>query len=99
LWDLSSYEGVTLILGEADKKKYTLILKDEILPPSKNGREQSTISYEYDFNFEEGATVNDAVTIFIPWNHLKATYRGKEKKDAPKLDVKYIKRFSIMMRR
>ncbi|CAN9223174.1 unnamed protein product [Alternaria alternata] len=36
-WDLSAYDG------------YTLTLKDEILPLMPDGREQSTISYEYDF--------------------------------------------------
>ena len=37
--------------------------------------------------------------LYIPWSSLKPTYRGKEKKDAPKLDLKSVKRFSIMNRR
>lgn len=97
-WDLSDYEGIDLTLGKADKKRYTFILKDEILPPSSNGRERSTISYEYDFEVD-GTASKELPTIFIPWHDLKATYRGKEKPDAPKLNTQRITRFSIMMRR
>lgn len=59
-----------------------------------NGREQATISYEYDFSVKEEPTA-----IFIPWSKFIPTYRGKEKEDAPPLDLKNIKRFSIMIRR
>jgi len=93
-WDLSDYDGIHLNLGKLDGKRYTLTLKDEILPRNpENGREQSTISYEYDFSSapEEG--------LFIPWHALKATYRGKDKDDAAPLKTKDVKRFSIMMRR
>ncbi|OAL50698.1 CIA30-domain-containing protein [Pyrenochaeta sp. DS3sAY3a] len=92
-WDLSTYDGIHLHLGKFDGKRYTLTLKDEILPPNPdNGREQSTISYEYDFNSapESG--------LFVPWHILKATYRGKQKEDAAPLNLKSVKRFSIMMR-
>jgi Complex I intermediate-associated protein 30 (CIA30) len=41
MWNLCSCEGITLTLGKADKKKYTFVLKYEILPPSENGREQT----------------------------------------------------------
>ena len=37
--------------------------------------------------------------VFIPWDKFKPTYRGKEKKDAQPLNLKTIKRMSIMMRR
>jgi hypothetical protein len=37
--------------------------------------------------------------VFIAWNDLKPTYRGREKKDAKPLDRRNIKRFSIMIRR
>lgn len=57
-----------------------------------DGREQSTISYEYDFS----AAGN--YSIFVPWSELKPTYRGKEKNDAPPLNTKSIKRWSFMMR-
>lgn len=38
-------------------------------------------------------------SVFIPWSNLKPTYRGKENHDADPLDLKSIKRMSIMMRR
>ena len=57
-----------------------------------DGREQSTISYEYDFSS------SSKKELFVPWHAMKPTYRGKEKTDAEKLDTKSMKRFSIMMR-
>lgn len=35
----------------------------------------------------------------MPWSSLKPTYRGKEKSDAKKVNLKTVKRFSIMSRR
>jgi hypothetical protein len=87
-----------LNIADADEKKYTFIIKDEILPPSSDGREQSTISYEYDFEVTN-TPLKEPAELFISWNDMKATYRGKEKPDAPELDTKNIRRFSIMMRR
>ncbi|TGO31265.1 hypothetical protein BPAE_0001g01630 [Botrytis paeoniae] len=92
-WDLSAYDGILLHLGKSDRKMYTFILKDELLPKSPNGREQSTISWEFDF---KGPA--DHSSISVKWADLKPTYRGREKKDAVPLDLKNIKRFSIMMR-
>lgn len=91
-WDLSSYDGIHLTLGHHDGKKYTLTLKDEILPLMADGREQSTTSYEYDFSSQS------AKDLFVPWHAMKPTYRGKPKDDAKPLDTKNVKRFSIMMR-
>lgn len=91
-WDLSVYDGIYLEVGKDDGKRYTFILKDEILPPMDDGREQSTISYEYDFS----ATGN--YSVFVPWSELKPTYRGKEKNDASPLNTKSVKRWSFMMR-
>jgi len=76
-----------------------LILKDELLPKKpENGREQATISYEYDFQ-SSVHHVENGTTEDIPWAKFKPTYRGKEKKDAAPLDPSNIKRISIMMRR
>ncbi|KAK5163174.1 hypothetical protein LTR04_002715, partial [Oleoguttula sp. CCFEE 6159] len=76
-------------------KRYTFVVKDEILPRDpETGRDQSTVSYEYDFEIDP----NNATSILIPWDSLKATYRGKEKEDAPRLHRESIKRFSIMNR-
>ncbi|KZM24451.1 uncharacterized protein EKO05_0001518 [Ascochyta rabiei] len=91
-WDLSAYDGIHLVVGKDDGKRYTFILKDEILPPMDDGREQSTISYEYDFS----AAGN--YSVVIPWSELKPTYRGKEKNDTSPLNTKSIKRWSFMMR-
>ena len=93
-WDLSRYDGLLLDVERSDGKRYTLTLKDELLPRSPNGREQSTTSWEYDF---EGTP--DGGKVFVRWDDLKATYRGREKKDAPPLDRTGIKRFSLLMRR
>ena len=98
--DLSGYDGILLDLGKSDGKRYTFIIKDELLPRNpENGREQATISWEYDFAVAEDAAQAESSFVFIPWKELKATYRGKEKKGAKKLDTKSVKRFSIMMRR
>jgi hypothetical protein len=63
------------------------------LPLDAGGRETSTISYEYDF------TTAGADGLYVPWSALKATYRGKLKDDASKIDLKNVKRFSLMSRR
>ena len=98
--DLSGYDGILLDLGKSDGKRYTFILKDELLPRNpENGREQATISWEYDFAVAEDAAQAESSFVFIPWKELKPTYRGKEKKGAKDLDTKSIRRFSIMMRR
>ncbi|KAF2722808.1 CIA30 family protein [Polychaeton citri CBS 116435] len=100
-WDLSRYDGITLDIAKGDKKRYTFILKDELLPPNpENGREQSTISYECDFDLprQDRPGESDGASIFIPWSSLNATYRGKLKKDAKPLDRTSVKRMSILMR-
>lgn len=99
-WDLSAYDGILLELGKSDGKRYTFILKDELLPRDPdNGREQATISWEYDFEIGGHKAGAESSVVFIPWKRLKPTYRGKEKSGARKLDTKSVKRFSIMMRR
>jgi hypothetical protein len=84
------------------EKRYTLILKDTLLSRDPDsGREQATISWECDFDLPPQTVPGDTKdrTVFIPWESLNPTYRGKLKKDAEPLDLKKIKRFSIMMRR
>ena len=100
-WDLSGYEGVAIDIAAIDDKTYTFILKDELLPRNPdNGREEATLSYEYDFTASTlQRSANGDSLLFIPWNSLKATYRGREKKDGPPLDLKQIRRISIMNRR
>ena len=106
-WDLSHYDGINLVLdpSDSDGKQYTFILKDELLPRNPdNGREQATISWEYDFRISDTSdpTVSNSVdvSIFIPWDRLMPTYRGKKKDSGHGLVViKDIRRMSIMMRR
>lgn len=93
-WDLSGYDGIFLDITKSDGKQYTFILKDELLPKSLNGREQSTISWEYDFKPQDSGE-----KVYLRWEDLKPTYRGREKKDAKPLDLKHVERISLMMRR
>lgn len=93
-WDLSTHIGLMLDINLSDGKQYTIILKDKLLPTSANGREQSTISWEYDFK-----PAADGEKVFVRWRDFKPTYRGREKKDAEPLDLTSIKQVSLMMRR
>lgn len=104
--DLSKYEALELVLdvSKTDDKKYTFILKDEVLPSNPdNGREQSTVSWEYNFVRSEASSTNDAESpdrsIIIPFTAFKAMYRGRPDNDAESLRVQDIRRFSIMIRR
>jgi hypothetical protein len=84
------------------EKRYTLILKDTLLSRDPDsGREQATISWECDFDLPPQTVPGDVKnkTVFIPWSALNPTFRGKLKKDAKPIDLKKVKRFSIMMRR
>ena len=104
VWDLSGFDGIELTLNvkHSDEKRYTFILKDELLPPEHDiGCDQSTISWEYGFVVcaQETPVSHHSTIIFIPWDSFTATYRGKEREDAKELDLTSIKRFSIMMRR
>jgi Complex I intermediate-associated protein 30 (CIA30) len=93
-WDLSKSDGLLLDIAKSDGKKYTLTLKDTLLPKSPNGREQSTVSWEYNFNGDK-----EGSKVFVKWDNFAPTYRGREQKDAKPLDLKNVKRISLMMRR
>lgn len=63
-----------------EEKRYTFILKDELLPPNpENGREQATISYETDFELPPQTVPGETRDryVFIPFKSLNPTYRGK----------------------
>lgn len=106
-WDVSGYDVLVLDVARADSRKYTLTLKDEILPRRPDGRDQSTISWEYDFVVGAGgdaaASSGDitagSTRLVIPFGDFQPTYRGKPKPDADPLDLKNVKRISFMMRR
>jgi len=93
-WDISPYDALVLRTNKSDGKQYTLVLKDTILPQRPDGREQSTISWEYDF-----VPGSNEDTIVMPLEAFAPTYRGKPKQDADPLDLTRIKRMSFMMRR
>lgn len=88
---------MVLDVARGDGRKYTLTLKDEVLPKRPDGREQSTISWEYDF--VAAAAAAGSHPVVIPFHEFRPTYRGKPKPNAEPLDLKNVKRFSFMMRR
>jgi len=82
-------------VGEGDGKIYTLILKDESLPGKReDGREKAGISWEVEFKAGE-----EGEKFWVPWSDFKATYRGKQKKDARELKTRSVCRVGVMMRR
>ncbi|KAI9767228.1 MAG: hypothetical protein M1840_005828 [Geoglossum simile] len=95
-WDLSAYGGMQLTIDEADDKTYTLVLKDTLLP-DQDGRRQSTVSYGFDFCVNAVPGQLPDTEIYVPWDQLKATYRGREV-HAPPLNITDVKRFGLMMR-
>ncbi|KAK8069759.1 hypothetical protein PG994_006375 [Apiospora phragmitis] len=102
-WDVSAYDGLRLRVLRAggDGKKYTLTLKDEVLPKRPDGRDQSTVSWEYDFispKDGDGDDDSEDRELYVPWSDFKPTYRGKPKLDAPELDLANVRRISLMMR-
>ncbi|KAL6244975.1 hypothetical protein RBB50_007750 [Rhinocladiella similis] len=104
-WDLSAFTGIELSIdpSKSDTNTYTLILKDHLLPPNpENGREQSTVSWEYDFS-KSNRRVNpehnsSSATVFIPWEQFRPTYRGKPCSETSRLNLGDIRRISIMIR-
>lgn len=103
-WDLRKYDGLELEVEpkKSDGKRYTLTVKDEVLPRREDGREQSTISWEYDFIVDGVNDVNmryeKGSKKFVAWKDLKPTYRGREKEDAEPLNLGGVKRISLMAR-
>lgn len=81
--------------------KDTLLRRDP-----KTAREQSTVSWEYDFQANETNAKQEArseehatSTIYIPWHDFKPTYRGRPIMVPGGLRLNDIRRISIMNRR
>lgn len=92
--DLSSYDGIVIaVSGSTDGKRYALTLKDCIPGHRDDGRRKSGISWQAEFK------PHGTGEVFLAWGDFKATYRGKDKPDAPPLDLANIKRIGLMMRR
>ena len=79
--------------------QYTFILKDTLLNQSENGREEASVSYEYNFSAPYPFSTGSAMTLRAPWSAFQPTFRGKLKKDAEPLKKDSVKRLSIMIRR
>lgn len=84
------------MVGRTDGKAYTVNLKDEILPRRDDGRERSSVSWEFDMRLQAG---EERRIVFIKWSDFRPTYRGREVHDVEPLDLKRVKRFGIMVRR
>ena len=81
-------------LANAKGKYYTLTLSNKIAEKRPDGRDKSTILYEYSFMTYNGT----GASLKIGWDEFKPMYRGRPKEDAPKLDVSKIRRWSFMIR-
>lgn len=95
--NLSAYDGLALTLATTDGKRYTLILKNDVLPRRPDGREQSSVSWEYDFAPAPSAV---PTTLFIAWRDFRPTYRGRpvDALPLPVLDTARVASFTVMMR-
>ncbi|KAH6953828.1 complex I intermediate-associated protein 30 [Ilyonectria sp. MPI-CAGE-AT-0026] len=99
--DLSDYDSILLEIPYTDGKKYSINLKDTVLPPTADGREQATISWEFDFQLppadasKKSGSVNQVVIKFAD---LVPTFRGTVQNDTEPLDLANIKRVNIMIR-
>jgi hypothetical protein len=81
-------------LADAKGKYYTLTVSNEVAEKRPDGRDKSTILYEYSFITYNGT----GASLKIGWDEFKPMYRGKPKEDAPKLDISKIRRWSFMIR-
>lgn len=95
LWDLSAFDGLELVLGRGDGKRYTLNLKNEMPEKREDGRDKSTLEYAFSFN---APATTEKYGVFVPWNSFEPYYRGRKQKNAKSLDTSSIRRFSIMIR-
>lgn len=94
--DLSTFDRVRLQLPYADGKTYTLNLKD-VEPAVVNGREQASVSWEYDFPTTASATAAQSVEVLFA--DLVPTYQGSVVNDTAPLNLAGIKRVNFMIRR
>ncbi|RAL11222.1 CIA30 family protein [Aspergillus homomorphus CBS 101889] len=92
-WDLSPFSGLEVHIPRGDDKRYTLNLKDEILPSRPDGRERSSLSWEVDFTVPKGGGV-----LRFPWKEFRPTYRGREVEGVEPLDLARVRRVGIMVR-
>lgn len=103
-WDFSDTTGIVLDILKADGKRtiqlhvdegkrYTLTISNEIADKRPDGRDASTLLYEYSFD-----TSNGRHGRYVEWNEFQPMYRGKPQKDAAPLNPADIRRWSFMIR-
>lgn len=105
--DLSSYDSLILEIPFSDGKTYSLNVKDTVLPLTADGREQSTTSWEYDFqpaatalgNETEPTGTGNPERAVVLFSDLVPTYRGSVVNNSTPLNLTGIKRVNIMIRR
>lgn len=82
--------------------KYVINLKTVKPSERPDGRRESSIVYEWDFDLgckQKEATAEGALfDVQSDWADFKPTYRGRPAPDAPALDPAQIKEWSIMAR-
>ena len=96
VWNLSMYDGIEIHTTYGDGRKYTIMARNELPSKRPDNRDRSTVVYEADFVVDDSKTKD---CIVILWSEFAPTYRGKECNHAPKLDLKNIRRWNIMVRR
>ncbi|GAA6012686.1 hypothetical protein JCM11491_002529 [Sporobolomyces phaffii] len=85
--------------------KFVLIVKPTKPATRPDGRRESVVGYEFEFDVarlaateEATATTSRIVAVEAPWHEFQATYRGRPKQDAPELDPSDIYELSVMCR-
>ncbi|EED20679.1 conserved hypothetical protein [Talaromyces stipitatus ATCC 10500] len=102
-WHLEKYDGIEFIVGKSDGKRYSFVLKDEMLPKRPDGREQSSLNWEYEFVVPATSDCEDRTregTVFrAKWCDFEPTYRGKPQEGLTRRILpRNIKRITLMMR-
>ncbi|KAF3918137.1 hypothetical protein ABW21_db0204110 [Orbilia brochopaga] len=94
-WDLSNASGLCIGIEDADERIYTIVVKDVILPKRPDGREQSTISYEFSFSIrnqqnegeESGPIPTPLVEVGQCPSLLVSTHSKKDSEDEASLPI------------
>ncbi len=88
--------------GKAPVSVYCLQLKMTVPEDRPDGRRESAVTYEWDFDAYTAGETNPrdpgVLHAQADWSEFKATYRGRPKDDAEPLDLAKVKEWSIMAR-
>ncbi|KAJ6257423.1 hypothetical protein Dda_8313 [Drechslerella dactyloides] len=91
-WDLSMTSGLRIGIEDTDERIYTLVAKDVILPKRPDGREQSTLSYEFSFSIcnqlgESQSSKPSSVSTYGTAPALVSPQMGNTSKDNTSLPI------------